>query len=75
MSVKKKVAILIVCLVIVGFVVLALIPSPIDVIGSRVQKGYFAEYVEDEGHTRLRDTYGIGSHQRVSPEGEAGEGR
>jgi HlyD family secretion protein len=59
MSVKKKVAILIVCLVIVGFVVLALIPSPIDVIGSRVQKGYFAEYVEDEGHTRLRDTYPV----------------
>lgn len=59
MSVKKKIAILIVCLVIVGFVVLALIPSPIDVIGSRVQKGYFAEYVEDEGHTRLRDTYPV----------------
>lgn len=59
MSVKKKIAILIVCLVIGGLVVLALIPSPIDVNGIRVQKGYFAEYVEDEGHTRLRDTYPV----------------
>lgn len=42
---------------IVVLVVMALRPSPVPVSATEVQRGHFAEYVEDEGRTRLRDPY------------------
>jgi HlyD family secretion protein len=42
---------------VVALVVLALMPAAVPVSASEVQRGYFVEYVEDEGRTRLRDVY------------------
>lgn len=57
MKTMKKIVPLLVALAIAALLVLALWPSPIPVSATRVERGYFAEYVEDEGRTRLRDPY------------------
>ncbi len=59
MSVKKKIATLILCFTVLGLVVVAVLPAPVDVNAIRAEQGYFVEYVEDEGFTRLRDTYPV----------------
>ncbi len=59
MSRKKKIITVLAGLVLLGIVGAALIPSPVPVSAVRVEKGYFAEYVEDEGYTWLRFTYAI----------------
>ncbi len=53
----KKIIPILVALAIAALLVLALWPSPIPVSATGVERGYFAEYVEDEGRTRLRDPY------------------
>jgi HlyD family secretion protein len=57
MSRRKKFISALVGLLAIGLLVLALMPSPIPVSAMQVHRGYFAEYVEDEGRTRLRDPY------------------
>ncbi len=57
MSRKKKIILILAGLVILGALAAALAPSPVPVSTVRVEKGYFAEYVEDEGHTRLGTTH------------------
>lgn len=59
MSRKKKITTAIFLLALGGLLFLALMPSPVSVSTSAARHGYFAEYVEDEGYTRLRDTYTI----------------
>ena len=56
MGTVKKIILIIVGFVVAGLLVLALIPSPLSVSVARVEKGYFAEYTEDEGFTALRRT-------------------
>jgi HlyD family secretion protein len=57
MSFRKKLVMGLFGLILVALLVLALLPSPIPVTTETVERGYFAEYVEDEGRTRLRDPY------------------
>lgn len=57
MSLRKKIVLALVGLLAVGLLVIALLPSPIPVSAAEVRRDYFAEYVEDEGRTRLRDPY------------------
>lgn len=45
--------------VVIALLVLALRPAPIPVSATEVRSGHFVEYVEDEGRTRLRDTYTV----------------
>ncbi len=52
----KKIILIIFGLAVIGLLVLALLPSPIPVSVAVVEKGYFTEYTEDEGVTRLRFT-------------------
>jgi HlyD family secretion protein len=54
---RKKIITGLVALGALVLLVVALLPSPIPVSVTEVQRGYFAEYVEDEGRTRLRDSY------------------
>ncbi len=57
MSTKKKVFTALVALAIVALLAFVLRPVPIPASVSQVERGHFAEYVEDEGRTRLRDPY------------------
>ncbi|MFU8815542.1 MAG: efflux RND transporter periplasmic adaptor subunit [Pseudomonadales bacterium] len=57
MRTRKTVIIAAAVVVTLTLLVLALIPAPIPVSVADVQRGYFADYVEDEGRTRLRDPY------------------
>jgi len=59
MSRKKKIITVLAGLMLLGLVAVALIPSPVPVSTVKVEKGYFAEYVEDEGYTWLRFTYAM----------------
>lgn len=56
---RKQILLAIVAVAIVLLLVAVLRPSPIPVSATEVRSGYFAEYVEDEGRTRLRDTYTV----------------
>jgi HlyD family secretion protein len=53
---KKKILIGVSVLAAAAFVALALRPSPVPVSVAEAREGYFAEFVEDEGFTRLRFT-------------------
>ncbi len=53
---KKKIMIALCSLVILGLLWVALMPSPVPVSVTEVERGYFAEFVEDEGYTSLRFT-------------------
>ncbi|EFI34493.1 efflux transporter, RND family, MFP subunit [Desulfonatronospira thiodismutans ASO3-1] len=57
MSTRKKIILVLAGLAILGALAAALTPSPVPVSTVQVEKGYFAEYVEDEGYTRLKTTY------------------
>jgi len=57
MNTKKKIILILTGLAILGALAAALAPSPVPVSTVRVEKGYFAEYVEDEGYTRLKITH------------------
>jgi HlyD family secretion protein len=57
MSNRKKIILALAGIGLAVLLVLALLPSPIPVSADAVERGYFAEYVEDEGRTRLRDPY------------------
>ncbi len=59
MNTRKKIILAAVGILVALVLVLMLIPSPVEVSGARVNTGPFAEYVEDEGRTRLRDTYTV----------------
>ncbi|MCC5810423.1 MAG: efflux RND transporter periplasmic adaptor subunit [Ectothiorhodospiraceae bacterium] len=59
MSTRKKILTALIALVLVGLLVMALLPSPIPVSVSAVERGYFAEYVEEEGRARLRDPHTV----------------
>lgn len=48
-----------VVIVVIALLAVALRPAPIPVSATEVGSAYFAEYVEDEGRTRLRDTYTV----------------
>lgn len=45
--------------IVVALLAVALRPAPIPVSATEVRRGHFVEYVEDEGRTRLRDTYTV----------------
>lgn len=57
MSKRKKIFLVAAGVVLLLLLFLALRPSPVPVSAVIVSASYFAEYVEDEGRTRLRDTY------------------
>ena len=57
MSIRKKILMAASFLIIGAMLLLALWPAPAEVSAIRVQQGHFADYVEDEGRTQLRDTY------------------
>ncbi|ANB02179.1 efflux RND transporter periplasmic adaptor subunit [Ectothiorhodospira sp. BSL-9] len=59
MTWKKKLLIGLVAATLLLLLTLALMPSPIPVSTSQVQQGYFAEVVEDEGRTRLREPFTV----------------
>lgn len=49
----------VVVVAVVGLLAVALWPAPIPVSATEVRRGPFAEYVEDEGRTRLRNSYTV----------------
>lgn len=57
MSARKKIIMALAGLAVFGLLVVALLPSPIPVSATPVVQDHFAEYVEDEGRTRLRDPH------------------
>jgi HlyD family secretion protein len=57
MRMKKNIVAALVALAIVILLALALRPAPVPASVAEVERGHFAEYVEDEGRTRLRDPY------------------
>ncbi len=59
MPLRKKIILVLFGLAAAAVLVLALRPSPVPVGATAVQQGYFAEYVEDEGRTRLRDPHTV----------------
>ncbi|MDO3378570.1 efflux RND transporter periplasmic adaptor subunit [Geoalkalibacter halelectricus] len=59
MSRRKKIILLLCALVFAGLVVAALLPAPAEVSAVEVRRGPFVAYVEDEGRTRLRDSYPV----------------
>ncbi len=56
---RKQILLAVIAIAVVLLLALVLRPSPIPVSATEVRSGYFAEYVEDEGRTRLRDTYTV----------------
>ena len=73
MSKTKKLILILAGVVVLALVVLALRPAPVSVSAFEVVAEPFVEYVEDEGRTRLRDTYTVsapigGFLRRVEPE-------
>ncbi|TVS19001.1 MAG: efflux RND transporter periplasmic adaptor subunit [Gammaproteobacteria bacterium] len=56
---RKQILLAVIAVAIVLLLALVLRPSPVPVSATEVRSGYFAEYVEDEGRTRLRDTYTV----------------
>ena len=59
MSLRKKLLLLSLAAALVTVLALALAPSPVPVSATTVQHGHFAEHVEDEGRTRLRDPHTV----------------
>jgi HlyD family secretion protein len=59
MSMRRRMALAVAAVVIIVLLAVALMPSPIPVSVTPVERGYFAEYVEEEGRTRLRDPHTI----------------
>lgn len=61
MSTRKRIIMILSGLLLLALLVLALMPSPIPVSGSPVERGHFEAWVDDEGRTRLRDPYTVTS--------------
>jgi HlyD family secretion protein len=59
MSLRKKMLTALIALAILGLLVLAMLPSPMPGSVSAVERGHFAETVEDEGRAWLRDPYTV----------------
>ncbi len=59
MTLRKKLLLAIAGLIVVGLLVLALRPAAVPVSVTTVERGYFAETVDDEGRTRLRDPHTV----------------
>ncbi len=59
MSMRKKIVTVLAGLAVLGLLAVALMPSPVPVSVSEVQRGYFAEYVEDEGRAQLRNPHTV----------------
>ncbi len=55
----KKLFSVLIALILLGLLVAALMPSPVPVSVSTAERGYFAEFVEDEGRARLRDPHTV----------------
>lgn len=53
---RTKIVIALCALGLLGLLAVVLTPTPVVVSTARVERGYFAEFVEDEGFTRLRFT-------------------
>lgn len=73
MKQKRRWILPVIALAALGLLVLALRPSPSPVSSAEVISGRFIESVDEEGRTRLRDTYTLsapiaGYLQRVQPE-------
>lgn len=73
MKSKKKIFLPTAFIVVAALLVYALRPAPVPVTAVRVERGPFTEYVEEEGHTVLRNPHIIsapvsGYLRRVSPE-------
>ena len=56
---RKQLLLAALVLLVIGLLAVGLAPSPLPVSAIEVRRGYFAEYVEDEGRTRLRDLYTV----------------
>lgn len=56
---RRQWFIMVVAVIGMALLAIALRPAPIPVSATEVVSGHFAEYVEDEGRTRLRDTYTV----------------
>ncbi|SEK61490.1 efflux RND transporter periplasmic adaptor subunit [Ectothiorhodospira marina] len=59
MTWKKKLLTILAAATLLLLLTLALMPSPIPVSTSQVQQGHFAEVIEDEGRTRLREPFTV----------------
>ena len=59
MTMRKKIILVLLALAIVGLLALVLRPSPVPVSVATVERGYFAETVEDEGRTRLPNPHTV----------------
>ncbi|TVS12931.1 MAG: efflux RND transporter periplasmic adaptor subunit [Wenzhouxiangella sp.] len=73
MSKTKKLFLILAALVVAVLIVVALRPAPVSVSAFEVVAEPFADYVEDEGRTGLRETYTVsapigGFLRRVEPE-------
>ncbi len=73
MTYRKKIIFALIAVALAGLLGLALWPSPVPVSAVTVERGHFAETVEDEGRTRLPDPHTVsapvsGYLQRVGPE-------
>jgi len=73
MSKTKKLTLILAGVIIAALIVLALRPTPVSVSAFEVVAESFVESVEDEGRTRLRETYTVsapigGFLRRVQPE-------
>ena len=56
---RKQMLVIGAALALVALLVFALMPSPVPVSATEVRQGEFAEYVEDEGRTWLRDPHRV----------------
>lgn len=61
MTTRKRIILILSGLLLLALLALALMPSPVPVSGSAVERGHFEAWVEDEGRTRLRDPYTVTS--------------
>ncbi len=61
MTSRRTIILALVSIAVMALLVLALMPSPVPVSVAEAQRGYFAEWVEDEGRTRVRDPHTVSS--------------
>jgi HlyD family secretion protein len=59
MTLRRKIIVIFLVLAVIGLTVLAFRPSPVSVTAVKVEHGSFQEYIEEEGKTRLRDSYTV----------------
>lgn len=59
MKVRKKLLWALIALVALGSLAWALMPAPVPVSATVVESGHFAETVEEEGRTRLQDSFTV----------------